>query len=158
MRSSPASQFVGQRVCLLGDADNAAQHADHLQDLLDAALVEGEDRVAALDQIVGDLRLQIREREYEIGIERLDLLVACVQERRHLGLLPRLGRTHGVTGDADDAVAFAEQVQRLGGFFGEADDAVGDTGYPRQLLLSLSALRATEAPLREIALHANDVV
>ena len=126
MSSRSRSSCVGERVALLRHADDAGEHADHLQDLGDAALIEGEDRVAALDEVVGDVGLQIGEREDEVRLQRLDLLVARVQERRDLRLLTRLRRTHGVAGDADDTIALAEQIQRLGGFFGEADDALGN--------------------------------
>ena len=135
--SRPSFELRRERVALLGHADDAGEHADHLQDLGDAALVEGEDRVAALDEVVGDVGLQIGEREDQIRLERLDLLVAGVQERRDLRLLTRLRRTHGVAGDADDTIALAEEVQRLGGFFGEADDAFRE--HEIRLRLRLSA-------------------
>ena len=41
------------------------------------------------------------------------------------GLLPRLRWPHGVARHADDAVALAEEVQRLGRLLGQADDAGG---------------------------------
>ena len=113
-----------ERGALLGNADDPGEHANHLQDLGDAALVEGEDRVAALDEVVGDVGLEIGEREDQIRFERLDLFVARVQERRDLRLLTRLRRADGVAGDADDTIAFAEEIERFGGFFGEADDAL----------------------------------
>jgi hypothetical protein len=34
----------------------------------------------------------------------------------------KLGRTHAITGDADDAVLLAEQIEGFDGFLGEADD------------------------------------
>ena len=114
-----------QRLALFRHADNAGEDADHLQDLGDAALVEGEHRIAALDEVVGDVGLQIREREDQVRLQRLDLFVARVQERRHLRLLARLRRPDRVAGDADHAIAFTEEVQRFGGFLGEADDALG---------------------------------
>ena len=40
-----------------------------------------------------------------------------------LRLLPRLGRADGVARDADDAIALAQQVERLGRLLGQADDA-----------------------------------
>ena len=123
MSSSPRSNCAASASPFSGDADNAGEHADHLQDLGDAALIEGEDGVAALDEIVGDLGLQIGERQDQIRLERFDLFVARVQERRDLRFLTRLRRTDGVAGDADDTIAFAEEIQRLGGFFSEADDA-----------------------------------
>ena len=57
------------------------------------------------------------------GCERLDLLVARVQERRDLRFLPRFRRAHGVAGDTDDTIALAEQIQRFGGFLSQADDS-----------------------------------
>ena len=39
--------------------------------------------------------------------------------------MPHLGRTNGVAGDADDAVLFAEQIERLDRLFGQANDTVG---------------------------------
>ena len=72
------------------------------------------------------------KREDQIGLERLDLVEARVDERRDLRLLPRLRRPHGVAGDADDAIALAEQIQRLGRFFGEADDARRVAAHGRQ--------------------------
>ena len=61
--------------------------------------------------------------EDQIGLERFDLVEPRVDERGHSRLLPRLRRPHGVAGHADDAIAFAEQIQRLGRLFGQADDA-----------------------------------
>ena len=76
------------------------------------------------DELGGDVGLQIGEREDQVGRERLDLLEPRVDERRDARLLPRLRRPHRVTGHADDPIAFAEQIQRLGRLFGQADDAL----------------------------------
>ena len=70
-----------------------------------------------------EIRLQIGERQHEVRLQRLDLVELRVDERRHLRLEPRLGRTDGVAGDADDAITLAEEVERLGRFFGQTDDA-----------------------------------
>jgi hypothetical protein len=46
------------------------------------------------------------------------------REGAHAWLLAAsLRRAHNITGDADDTVLHAEQVQRLDGFFGEADNS-----------------------------------
>src|SRR5262249_17824536 len=107
-------------------ADQAAEHADHLQDFGDAALVEGHHRVAAADQLADDVRLQIGEGEDEVRAQRRDLVEVRVDEGGHARLLPRFRRPHGVAGDADDAMTLAEQVERFGRFLGQADDALGE--------------------------------
>ena len=137
MSSSPRSSRVGERLGALAGADQAADDADHLQDLGDAPLIERHDRIAAANQLGGDVRLQIGEGEDQIRLQRLDLVEPRVDERRHLRLRARLRRPHRVAGDADDAIAFAEQVQRLGRLFGQTDDAGWDT-YAFGLLRSES--------------------
>ena len=63
-----ALEFGRERDALLRHADDAGEHADHLQDFGDAALIECEDRVSPLDKIVGDVSLQIGEGENEIRL------------------------------------------------------------------------------------------
>ena len=58
--ASSSSASASARAC---EADEPAQHADHLQDLGDAPLIERHDRVAAPHELGGDVGLQIRERE-----------------------------------------------------------------------------------------------
>ena len=84
------------------------------------------------------------------GFERLDLFVARVQERRDLRLLARLRRTHGVAGDADDTIALAEQIERLGGLFGQADDSVREHQMqPRSTRRSRSSRSTVEVGKHE---------
>ena len=129
-RVETALELVGERLALVRAADDAAEDADHLQDLGDAALVEGEHRIAALDQLAGDVGLQIRERQDQIGLQRLDLVDSARAGTTDTArLLPRFGRPDRVAGDADDAIAFTEEVERLGGLFGQADDAAGKTSW-----------------------------
>ena len=109
----------------VGPADQRADHADHLEDFVNAALVEGVDRIAAADQLARDVGLEIRERQDQVRPERVDLVEPRVDERRHPRLAPRLGRPRGVAGDADDPIPLPEQIQRLRGFLGEADDPRG---------------------------------
>ena len=78
---------------------------------------------AAPHELRAEIRLQIREREHEIRLQRFDLVELRVDERRHLRLLARFRRAHGVARDADDAIALAEQVERFGRLFRQADDA-----------------------------------
>jgi hypothetical protein len=58
-------------------------------------------------------------------MQRLDGVEAGVKEARDARLLTGLGRPNGIPGYADDAVALAQQVERLRRFLGEADDAAG---------------------------------
>ena len=48
-----------ERFCFGRSPDQRSDHADHLQDLGDAALIERDHRVAATDQLRGDVRLKI---------------------------------------------------------------------------------------------------
>jgi hypothetical protein len=104
-------------------ADECADHPHHLQDLGNAALVEDDDRVAARDQFGGNAGLQVGEAEDQVGRERLDAIEAGIDERGDARLPPRFRWPHRVAGHADDAIAFAEQVKRLGCLLREADDA-----------------------------------
>jgi len=90
-------------------AHHRPDHRDGLQDGGDAALVEHVHRHAGADQLAGDVGLQVRETQHQVGFERQDLV--------------DLGGEKGVTRDADDAVLLAQQVEDLGGLFGQADDA-----------------------------------
>ena len=76
MASRPSANVVGQRGCLRGHADDAAEHPHHLQDLVDAALVEGRAGVlpglkkAALDELIDEkLKLQEAKRLNVIASE-----------------------------------------------------------------------------------------
>ena len=85
MSSSPPPA-IGERLGALGAAHERADHADHLKDLGDAALVERHDGIAAANQLGGDVGLQIGERQDQVGFERLDLVEPRVDERRYLRL------------------------------------------------------------------------
>src|SRR5471030_55347 len=118
----PLRQLPGELLGFLLTADQPAEHRDHLQDLVDAALIEHDHVQAAADELGDEIRLQIREREHEVRFQRFDLVELRVDERRHFRLEPRLRRTHRVAGDADDTIALAEQVERLGRLLGQAHD------------------------------------
>src|SRR5690242_4090128 len=109
----------------VGAAYQTADDQNHLQDLGDAALVEEHHLIAALGEVGGDIALQVGKRQDEVRRERLDLLVARVSERRYARLAARFGRAHGVAGHTDHAVAFTQEVQRLGGLLRQAHDAPG---------------------------------
>ena len=122
-RVEPGLHPRRERVPGVGPPDQRADDPDHLEDLGDAALVEGVDGIAAADQLARDVGLQIGERQHEIRLQRVDLVEAGVDEGRDLRLLPRLGRARGVARHADDPVPLAEQVERLGRLLRQADDA-----------------------------------
>ncbi len=110
----------------LGRTDQRAQGADHRQDARDVALVEDVDGDAGAHQVGDDGRLQIRESQHEVRLQRQDFRNVGRDERRYPRLLaPDLRRPHRIAGDADDPVLLAEQIQRLHGFLGETDDTAG---------------------------------
>jgi hypothetical protein len=111
-------QPIGEPLRFLLTADQAAEHRDHLQDLADAALVEDDDVHAAANELGAQVRLQVREREDEIRLELLDLVELRVDECGHFRLEPRLGRPDSVAGNADNAIALAEEVERFSRLFG----------------------------------------
>src|SRR5204863_3415853 len=83
-----------ERLGFVAAADETADHADHLQDLGNTALVEGHDRMSATDQLAREVRLKIGEREDQVWSQRLYPVEFRADERRHSRLLPRLRRTH----------------------------------------------------------------
>jgi [protein-PII] uridylyltransferase len=90
------------------------------------------EKVSELVGRLWDVGLEIGEGENQVRLQRLDGVEACMQEARDARLLPRLRRAHGVPGHADDAIALAEQVERLGRFFRQADDARGVAGHHKE--------------------------
>src|SRR5215469_8354462 len=108
----------------LARAHHCPEHADHIEDPGDSALVEGVHLDPAANEIGDDVRLEVGERQNQIRLQREDLADVRGRERAHAGLLAAsLWRAHDVAGDADDAVLLPEEVQRLDGFFGEADNS-----------------------------------
>jgi hypothetical protein len=79
---------------------------------------------AVPDEFRGDVGLQVRKAEHEVGFEREDLVDLRADERGDLRfLLARTRRAHREAGNADDAVFLAHEVQRFGRLLGQADDA-----------------------------------
>src|SRR3989449_3286975 len=120
--------FGDQLNAFFANPDDRRQHQDHVEDLVDRALVEEHHVEARLGKLARDVGLQVGETDHQVGLELEDLVGLRRKERRHPRLLaPRARRPHGVAGDADDAALLAEEIQRLGGLFSEADDALGIT-------------------------------
>ena len=121
-----ALQRRGERVGLADLADQRTERAHHRQDAGNVALVEGVHRHIGADQGGGDVGLQVREGENEVGRKRQDFRNVRRGEGRHARLLaPHPRRAHRIAGDADDAVLLAEEIKRLHGLFGQADDSLG---------------------------------
>ncbi len=118
--------MLRQPVGAFSGIDQRAEGADHRQNAGNVALVEDVDGDAGAHQVGDDVGLQVRERQHQVGLEREDLWDIGGDERgypRFLAAHPR--RPHRITGDADDAILLAEQIQRLDGFFGETDNSAG---------------------------------
>ncbi len=116
--------MVASASAFSGRADQRAESADHGEDAGKVALVEGVHGDIGADQIGDDVGLQVGEGEHQVGLER--------QYLRHVGgdegsnarlLFAHLRRPHRIARDADDAMVFAEEIERLHGFFGQADDS-----------------------------------
>ena len=69
--------------CSIAAARRAAHHPNHLQDLVDASLIERDHRSCPGESSsAADVGLQVGKREHEVGIQRLDLVEARVDERQ----------------------------------------------------------------------------
>ena len=114
-------------------AHQARHQAQGLEDLGHAALVGHQYVQARADQFVGQRGLHVGKADHQVRLQRRDAVDLAVQERADARLLlPRARRAHGVAADAHDALLLPQQVQPLGGLFGEADDALGvGVGHPR---------------------------
>jgi hypothetical protein len=98
----------------------------HIKDLSDASLIKGMDIKPPANEIRGNVRLEIRERQDEVGLQGQNL----VDVRRREGTPAQLltaspWRRNNIARDPGDAVLLAEQIQRLDGLFGEADNSAG---------------------------------
>jgi hypothetical protein len=105
-------------------SNHRAQHPNHIKDPGDASLIERVDIQSTANEIGGNVGPEIGECQEEIRFQGEDL----VDVRGREGARPRLlaaslRRAHGVTGDPDDAVPLAEQIQRFDGFLGEANNS-----------------------------------
>src|SRR5476649_2768728 len=105
--------------------DNPRQSEHHVKDLFHRSLIEDEYVHSAPDQIVRDLRLEVREADHQIRPEIEDLVYPGRCECRNLGLPASFRWTASIAGNADDAFVLAQQIKRLGGFFRQEDKALG---------------------------------
>ncbi len=124
-----AGELLHQRRGTRFPPDHPAERADHAEDIGHAAMVEDVHLDARTHQLRRDVRLQVGEPQHQVRFQREDPVDLGAREGRHARLLlARSWRTHGETGNADDAPVFTEQVERLGGLFGETDDALWKFG------------------------------
>src|SRR6185437_7278289 len=111
------------RLSLVARADQRTQAAYVIDDAVHRAMVADPHFDAGLHQFARDVGLDVGEPDRHVGLQREDLVDVRAGEGRNLRLLlARALRTHGESGNADDAVLFAEGVQDLGWFFREAND------------------------------------
>jgi len=129
------TQAGGKGLALFRDTDDAGEHENHVQDFFDAALIKSEYGDAARDELAHDIGLKVRKSEDQIGLDRHDFFEFRGDEGGDFRFPARLGWTRGVTGDADDAVLLAQQVEGLSGFLGETGDAARIAGHGRLLVM-----------------------
>ena len=141
MASSPPSSSSASASARAARPTMPPRIADHLQDLGDAPLIERHDGIAATNQLGRERRLQIGEREDQVGAQRVDLVESRVQKRRHLGFLASLRRPCRVTRHANHPVTGAEPVQRLGRLFCQTDNALRVRGHASIVARSIYSMR-----------------
>jgi hypothetical protein len=94
-------------------ARHCSDHPDHIEDPSHGPLVERVHLDPVANEIAGDARLEIGERQDEIGLQREDLVDVRRREGAHARLLAAsLRRAHDVAGDANYAVLLAEYRSR----------------------------------------------
>ena len=105
MRVEISREAIGELFGLSLAADQAADHPDHLKNLGDAPLVEGDDGDAAPHELgARGPPADRKTRSTRSGFSAVDLVELRADERGDLRLLSRLRRPHGVAGYADDAI------------------------------------------------------
>ena len=118
-------EFGGEFAGLGFATDGAADEEDGFLNLGERALVGGEDGVAAAEEFLGGVGLDIGEGDDEVGAEGIDFVVVHAGETADAGFAADGGWFEGEAGDAADAASGAEGVDDFGGFGAEADDAFG---------------------------------
>src|SRR5271168_3148942 len=69
---------------------------------------------AALNERVGDIGLNVGETDHQIRFETNDVIDTGAGERRYLGLFsPCLWRPHRESGNAHDAIGFADCIEHF---------------------------------------------
>ena len=112
-------------------AESSTDDEDCFQDVVERALVRAQHAGAGGDEVADDVALEIGERQHEVGLEGQDPIELERREAADPCLLPRRLGPPGRAGDADDALAGADQKGDLGGLGGEADDALRELGATR---------------------------
>src|SRR5580704_9827999 len=110
-------------------------------------MIADPDLNARLDQRLSNVGLDIREPHGEVRLECEDSVHLGTGEGGDFGFLaPRLRRTHGKTGYADDPLLLPEGVEHFGGLLGEADDAMRVARVHRGGPYSAASASAPAAP------------
>jgi hypothetical protein len=132
---------------LLAAADECAEGADHSEDARYIALVENVNGKSCAREVSSDRCLKVREGENQIGLQRDDLRDVGRGEGQDLVSRADLGRPNGISGDADDAVLLAEEIEGLDRFFRMANETA------RRISAHGSLVRHRECrlPLRQLA-------
>ena len=135
-----ARQLRDQGPAFFRGAHQIGQGPDDLQDLAHAPLIEGQDGQSSPDQLGGDVRLQIRERQHQVRAQLLDPVQPGAGESRDPRLGPGLPGPHRVSGDAHDAGPFSQEIEGFRGFLGQTDDAAGIARRPVTIEFSAHCL------------------
>lgn len=112
---------------------------------------------AHLDQIAGDIGLDVGEPDHEVGLQIEDLLDTSAGETGDAWLVATgLGWADGELGDPDDAILLAEGIEDLGRLLGEADDSLRVAAHSSvtvTLLITMSSWGRSEASVPEVAIE-----
>jgi hypothetical protein len=121
-------RFELSRVTLaaLPRADHGAEAAHIGEDARHRAMVADPHLDAAFDERLCDIGLDVGEADHKIRFEANDVIDPGAGEGRYFGLFsPRSCGSHGESGNAHDAIGFADGVEHFGRFLGQANNALG---------------------------------
>src|SRR5258705_21986 len=111
----------------VGQPQRAAHDQDGPEDVVHRALIGAQHGETGAQKLGGDVGLEIRERQHQLGLELDDAVDPKRRESAHPRLVARLGRARRGAGHAHHPVARAQGIADLYVLGREADDA------PREL-------------------------
>src|SRR5262249_902499 len=110
---------------LIVTAEETADHEDRLEDLIDGPLVAAQHGGSGPDQLRAHVRLHIRERQHQSGLQLENAVERETGDAATFRLGARLRRPVSGARDANDTITGADRIADLDVLGAQADDAAG---------------------------------